>query len=183
MVKLLWDECITHDFFRYMYKIENYVVINKPNLTYQKANNIVKKILKEDVNRISLPKSKKQDKFKLIHYIYYLLFSKIYNRTSQFRIQNQTTFDFYFQIWKSRKQNGSAATKIVNQLSPSQAKQITTEVLPQAKNPKDYQNRNVHENEQAPIDFKIPDEAFQPTMVEIKPIDGSAKSVMYDRLI
>ena len=23
MVKLLWDECITHDFVRYMYKIEN----------------------------------------------------------------------------------------------------------------------------------------------------------------
>ena len=75
------------------------------------------------------------------------------------------------------------ATKIVNQLSPSQAKQITTEVLPQAKNPKDYQNRDVHENEQAPIDFKIPDEAFQPIMVEIKTIGGSAKSVMDDRLI
>ena len=28
--------------------------------------------------------------------------------------------------------------------------------------------REVHENEQHPIDFKIPDEAFQPTMVEIK---------------
>ena len=75
------------------------------------------------------------------------------------------------------------ATKIVNQLSPSQAKQITTEVLSQAKNLKDYQNRDVHENEQAPIDFKIPDEAFQPIMVEIKTIGSSAKSVMDDRLI
>ena len=37
MVKVLWDECITHGFVRYMYKIENNVVINKPN---QKANNI-----------------------------------------------------------------------------------------------------------------------------------------------
>ena len=33
MVKFLWDECITHDFVRYMYKIKNYVVISKPNLT------------------------------------------------------------------------------------------------------------------------------------------------------
>ena len=23
MVKFLWDECITHDFVRYMYKIQN----------------------------------------------------------------------------------------------------------------------------------------------------------------
>ena len=74
MVKFLWDECITHDFVRYMYKIKNYVVISKPNLTYQKANNIAKKFLKEDVNRINLLKYKIEEKFKLIHYIYSLLF-------------------------------------------------------------------------------------------------------------
>ena len=171
---------MTHDFVRYMYKIENYVVISKPNY-YQKDNNIFKKFLKKDANRISLLKYKIEEKFKLIHYIYYLIFSKIYNRTSQFGIQNKTTFDFDFQTWKSRKQNGSVATKIVNQLSPSQAKQITTEVLSQAKNPKHYQNSDVHENEQAPIDFKIPDDAL--ALVEIKTIDGSAKSIMDDRLI
>ena len=74
MVKFLWDECITHDFVRYMYKIKNYVVISKPNLTYQKANNIAKTFLKEDVNRINLLKYKIEEKFKLIHYIYSLLF-------------------------------------------------------------------------------------------------------------
>ena len=42
MVKFLWDECVTHDFVRYMYKIESCVIINKPNLAYQKANDIVK---------------------------------------------------------------------------------------------------------------------------------------------
>ena len=183
MVKFLWDECITHDFVRYMYKIQNYVVTNKPDLTYQKPNDIVKKILKEGVNRINLLKYKIEEKFNLIHCIYSLLFSKIYNRASQFGIQNKATFDFYFQTWKSRKQNGSVATKIVNQLSPSQAKQITTEVLSQAKNLKDYQNRDVHENKQAPIDFKIPDAAFQPTMVQIKTIDGSTKNAMDDKLI
>ena len=116
----------------------------------------------------------------MIHYIYSSLFSKIYNRTSQFGIQNKTTFDFYFETWKSRKQNGSAAARIVNQLSPNQLKQITTEVLSQPKDPKDYQNRVVHENEQAPIEFpneespiKIPNEEFQPTVVEIRTIDDS----------
>ena len=104
MVKFLWDECVTHDFVRYLYKIENCVIISKPNLTYQKANDIVKKFLKEDANRINLLKYKVKEKFKLIHYIYSLLFRKIYNRTSRFGIQNKTTFDFYFQTWKSRKQ-------------------------------------------------------------------------------
>ena len=40
--KFLWDECIPHDFVRYMYKQNNYTEISKPNLTYQKANSIVK---------------------------------------------------------------------------------------------------------------------------------------------
>ena len=72
-----------------------------------------------------------------------------------------------------RKQNGSAAGRIVNQLSPNQAKQIITEVLSQPKDPKDYQNRIVHQNEQAPTDFKIPNKEFQPTMVEIRTTDDS----------
>ena len=33
MVKDLWDDCIPHDFVRYMYKQENYGMISKPNLT------------------------------------------------------------------------------------------------------------------------------------------------------
>ena len=73
MVKFLWDECITHDFVRYMYKIKNYVVISKPNLTYQKANNIVKNFLKENVNQINLLQYRIEEKFKLIYYIYSLL--------------------------------------------------------------------------------------------------------------
>ena len=40
------------------YKIENYVLISKPNLTYQKANDIVKNVLKEDANEINLLKFK-----------------------------------------------------------------------------------------------------------------------------
>ena len=48
MIKYLWEDCIPHDFVRYMYKQENYAVISKPNLTYQKANNIVKNYLLEE---------------------------------------------------------------------------------------------------------------------------------------
>ena len=54
MVKFLWDECIQHDFVRYMYKQNSYTEISKPNLTYQKANNIVKNYVLEEPNRINL---------------------------------------------------------------------------------------------------------------------------------
>ena len=75
-----------------------------------------------------------------------MLFSKIYNRTSNFVIQNKSTFDFYFSASRSKKQNGSVATKIVNQLPPSQPKQKTTEVLSMKKDPNDYEDRDVHED-------------------------------------
>ena len=70
MIKYLWDNCIPHDFVRYMYKQENYALKSKPNLTYQKANNIVKNYFLEESNRINILKYKIKEKFPLIHYIY-----------------------------------------------------------------------------------------------------------------
>ena len=69
MVKYLWDDCIPHDFLRYMYKQENYGVISKPNLTSRKANKIVKNFLLEESNRINILKYKIEEKFPLIHFI------------------------------------------------------------------------------------------------------------------
>ena len=40
-------------------KQDNYTEISKPNLTFQKENNIVKNFISEDLNRINLLKLKK----------------------------------------------------------------------------------------------------------------------------
>ena len=128
-VKFLWDECIPHDFIRYLYKQVNYIEISKPNLTYQKANNIVKNLISEDLDRINTLKYKIEERFPLIHYIYLMLFSKIYNRTNNFGIQNKNNFDFHFQTWKNRKTAGAIAPKILKQLPSPQTNQINTEVL------------------------------------------------------
>ena len=101
MVKYLWKNCIPHSFVRYMYKQENYGVISKPNLTYQKPNEIVKNFLLEGSNRIYILKYKIEEKFPLIHFIYLLFFSKIYKRTNNFGIQKKNNFDFYFQTFIS----------------------------------------------------------------------------------
>ena len=70
MVKFLLDECIPHDFVHYMYKQDNYTEISKPNLTCQKASNIVKNYVFEEPDRIDLLKYKIEEIFSLIHYIY-----------------------------------------------------------------------------------------------------------------
>ena len=153
MVKLLWDECIPHDFTRDIYKNENYNSITNPKLTYQKANAIVKNFIEEDVNRINLLKYKIEPSFNLIHYIYQSLFPKIYNRISNFGVQKESNFEFPFSTWKARKQsNEPIARKITNEL-PTQTKQVlVTEMLSKPKN--HYQNREVCEFEQAPLYFE-----------------------------
>ena len=168
MVKFLWDECIPHDFVCCMYKQDNYTEVSKPNLTYQKANNIVKNYTFEEPNRINLLKYKIEERFSLIHYIYLMLFSKIYNRTNNFGIQNKNNFDFHFQTWRNRKTAGAIAPKILKQLPLPQANQITTEVLSTVKDPINYQDREVQKNEQVLIDIETTDdELVRPTMVSV----------------
>ena len=183
MVKFLWDECIPHDFIRYIYKQDNYTEISKPNLTYQKANNIVKNFISEDLNRINLLKYKIEERFPLIHYIYSMLFSKIYNRTNDFGIQNKNNFDFYFQTWKNRKTAAVIAPKILRQLPLPQANQITTEVLLTGKDSSNYQHRQVQKNEQIPIDINMSDdELVSPTMVNLTS-DNFVKNTVNENVI
>ena len=103
MVEFLWDECIPHDFIGYIYKQDNFTEISKANLTYQKANNIVKNFISEDLNRINLLKYKIEERFPLIHYIYLMLFSKIYNRTNNFGIQIKIILISIFKLGKTEK--------------------------------------------------------------------------------
>ena len=94
MIKFMWDECIPHEFVSFIYKQKNYNQISRPNLTYQKVNNILKEYLFEDMNRMNHLKYKIEEKLDLIHFIYSLLLSKIYNRTNSFGIEKKKQFRF-----------------------------------------------------------------------------------------
>ena len=72
----------------------------------------------EDLNRINTAKCKIEEKIQLIHYVYSLLFSKIYSRTNNFGIQKKNNFDFNFTTWKNKKTTGLVSgPKILNQLA------------------------------------------------------------------
>ena len=134
-------------------------------MTYQKANKMVSQYFLEDFNRINTAKYKIEEKFELIHYVYSLLFSKIYNRTNNFGIKKKNNFDFHFATWKNRKTASTIGPKILKQLPQSVASQVTHEVLSFAKDPSNYEDRTVHKNEQKPIDFEV-DNNKRPTMVK-----------------
>ena len=114
MVKFMWDVFIPHDFLNFMLKHDSYNIISQPNLTYQKANTIVKNYLLEDGNKINQLKCKMAEKFNLIHYIYSFLYAKIYNRSNIFCIERKNDFDFQFQMWWKEKQQKFIAKEPAN---------------------------------------------------------------------
>ena len=152
MIKFLRDKCFPQEFVSFIYKEKYYEEISQPNLTYQRTNNIVKEYLVEDPNRIDHLKFKIEEKFNLIHYIYLLLFSKIYNRTNNFGIKRKNNFDFNFQLWKKKKIQNNV--KNFNSL-------LKVDSL--AKNPSNCEKSLVKKHEQQPIDTSINDES--PTKV------------------
>ena len=120
------------------------MVISNPELTYQKADAVVKEFIKEDPNQINILEYKIKKNFNLIHYIYSLLFLNINNRVNHFGIQNKSSFDFVFSSWRVKKQNGVVAPKIVNEIPTPKKQLLKTNVLAKPKNQEDYKNRQVH---------------------------------------
>ena len=118
----------------------------------------MKEYLFEDWNRISYLKFKAEEKFELIHYIYSLLFSKIYNRTNSFGIKRKNNFDFNVQIWKKNKMQNN-----LKQVSLMKVNLI-------AKDPSNYETREVEKHQQVPFDISLHDES--PTMIYSITKDG-----------
>ena len=119
----------------------------------------------EDLNRINTAKFKIEEKLQLIHYVYQLLFSKIYSRTNNFGIRKKNNFDFNFTTQKNKKRE-LYWSKNIKTIATSVANQVNCEVLSLAKDPSNYEDRTVNENEQKPISVE---NDKRPTMV--KPIN------------
>ena len=134
------------------------------------------------------------------------MFPKIYSRINNFGVQKESNFDFASAVWKARKENnGPIAPKIINELLTPTKQVLVTDMLSKAKDPKDYENRDVYELEHARLYFEksvleqtppiVPAPKYRMTAetVEIKKeigidkpgstktstkMDGSAKKVM-----
>ena len=62
-VKMVWDMCEPYKFTKFIFLKDNFIELSQPDITYQKANNIVVKIVQEDVQNIDLLKSALRNHF------------------------------------------------------------------------------------------------------------------------
>ena len=84
-----------HKFSKFIYLKENVIDLCQPHITYQKANNIVLKLVEEDPQNFELLKAALREHLCTIQCIC-CFFSKIYNRTNKFGINNKSWFNFFF---------------------------------------------------------------------------------------
>ena len=84
-----------HKFSKLIYLKESFIDICQPHITYQKANNIVLKLIEENSQNLELLKAVLREHSRTMQYVYLLLLPKIYNRTNKFGINNKSKFDFF----------------------------------------------------------------------------------------
>ena len=44
----MWGKCITNDLYKYIFKNNNFMLLNQLGVTYQKAKKIIKMFIKEN---------------------------------------------------------------------------------------------------------------------------------------
>ena len=145
MIKFLWDNCVPHEFTKYILQQKQFNIISQTNLTYQKSNKIALSYLNENEERLAQLKYKLMEKFNLIHYVSSVLYTKIYNRINHLGIKRKNDFDFQFQIWRKEKQTKNLG-----------------------KEPLNYVNRKVNDEEQKPITEKNTKNTLKRKMLEEK---------------
>ena len=106
---------------------DNFIELSQPHITYQKANNIVVKVI-EDVQNIDFLKSVLRNHLQTIQHVYSLLFPKIYSRTNRFGINNKSHIDFIFNNWKHCKNNIVLPTPIKNRVIEQPTKKIVPDI-------------------------------------------------------
>ena len=114
MIKFVWDNCIPYDFSKYILQQKQFDIISQPNLTYQKSNKIVLSCLQDNEEKLSHLQYKLIEKFNLIHYVYSILYAKIYNRINHFGIKRKNDFDFQFELWRKEKQRKNIGKEPLN---------------------------------------------------------------------
>ena len=69
-VKMIWDTCLPHKFSKFIYLKENFIDLCQPHITYQKANNIVLKVIEEDPQSFELLKATLREHLCRVQYVY-----------------------------------------------------------------------------------------------------------------
>ena len=145
-VKLIWDKCLPPAFTSFILREKNYLVLSETQITFQKANEIVKEFIEEKVEYLDLLKQLLISDNELVRYVYAIHFPRIYSRSSPIGIKHKSSIDFTYHLWRNEKLLGPPPKVIAVE------KSNTTAAAVAGKDPASFEKRdNVNEFEQKPM--------------------------------
>ena len=83
-VIMLWQKCLPQQFTRYIFLYDNFLALTQMEITYQKANKVVRQFLTEHPIELNHLKHCLAENAKVMQYLYTTLFPKYYSRNNKF---------------------------------------------------------------------------------------------------
>ena len=102
-VKMLWEKCIPSELCKFVYLKENFTQLSQSQITFQKANNIIKVFVEQDETNIEFLQQYLKEYVITYQFLFAILYSKIYLSINNFGIHNKSIFDYIYQEWYTTK--------------------------------------------------------------------------------
>ena len=102
-VKMFWEKCIPPELCKFVYLKENFTQLSQSQITFQKANNIIKVFVEQDETNIEFLQQYLKEYVITYQFLFAILYSKIYLSINNFGIHNKSIFDYIYQEWYTTK--------------------------------------------------------------------------------
>ena len=96
---MLWQKCLPQQFTRCIFLYDNLLAVAQMEITYQKANSVVKQFLREHQSQLNHLKHCLAENAKVMQYLHVTVFPKYYSHNNKFGIQNKSLVDLVNRKW------------------------------------------------------------------------------------
>ena len=93
-VKMLWEKCIPRKLCKFVYFKENFTQLSQSQITFQKANDIIKVFVEQDETDTEFSKQYLKEYAITYQFLVATLYAKIYLSSNNFGIHSKSIFDY-----------------------------------------------------------------------------------------
>ena len=103
MIYMLWKECMTNDFNKYIHTEENFLYLNGKNVLYPKVAEIIWKFIQADEKNYNKLRNNLCQFKKIFQYVYSNVYPEVYCSSERRGLDLSSRFHLVFKTYKDRK--------------------------------------------------------------------------------
>ena len=103
MLYMLWKDCMTNDFYKFICKKENFSYLNGKNALYPKVSNIVWSFIAENENNYKKLRKNLRKNKSIFQYVYSIVYPEIYCSTEKRGFDLKSEYLVAFKEYKDKK--------------------------------------------------------------------------------